>query len=178
MSRRRRIIIGSAVGLVLGGAAAWHWQSELIGYGARWYLSRIAAKEESSGDLAKRRAAVAKVHRLLLLAPPDDRYVPELFDLLRAMSARVASGEIDYAWAAYVFTSYERDLVAERPSGAPRRPMPEVERAVEQYVEFYRLQKRPDVDGATLRALAGDDGGTSYTVDETDKAAREGRKLP
>ena len=89
------------------------------------------------------------MHRMLLLMPPPDPLVPELFDLITVVSTRVASGEIDFAWAAYVYNSYERDLVRDRPQGTPRRAMPEVEVSeVERYVQFYALQKRPDGETA------------------------------
>jgi hypothetical protein len=117
------------------------------------------------------------MQRMLLLGPPADALVPELFDLITAVSSRVASGEIDFSWAAYVYNSYERDLVRDRPQGVPRRTMPEVEREVARYVQFYALQKRPDVDGVRLRDLAGEPAGRSFTVEEIEQAAREGRDL-
>lgn len=177
MSRLRRALLAAGVLLVLGAAAAWHWQSQLIGMGARWYLSYVAAREEAGGALTSRRQAVARMHRLLLLAPPADPLVPELFDLVTAVSSRVASGQIDFAWAAYVYTSYERDLVRDRPTGAPRRAFAEVEREVERYVEFYALQRRPDAQGVRLRDLAGEPAGESFTLEEIEQAHREGRDL-
>lgn len=175
--RRRRLLLAVVAVLVLGGAAAWYWQSQLIGVGARWYLAAVAAREEASGDLAERRAAVARMHRLLLLQPPRDALVPELFDLITAVSSRVASGQIDFPWAAYVYNSYERDLVRDRPDGVPRRSMDEVETEVERYVEFYALQRRPDRDGVRLRDLAGAPAGESFTLEEIEQAHREGRDL-
>ena len=177
MTRGARIAIGVAAAAVIIGGAAWHWQSEIIGVGARWYLQRVAAREEASGSLEERRRTVAQMHRMLLLMPPPDPLVPELFDLVTVVSTRVASGEIDFAWAAYVYNSYERDLVRDRPQGTPRRPMPEVEREVERYVQFYALQKRPDGDGVKLRDLAGAPEGESFTLEEIEQAAREGRDL-
>lgn len=177
MRRGWRILIGVIGGLALAGFAAWHWESQLIGMAAHSYLGWIAAREDANGDLTKRRAAVAGMQRMLLLSPIDDAYVPELFDLMTAVSTRVSSGAIDYAWAAYVYTSYERDMMRDRPGGAPRRSMPEVEAAVHDYVEFYRLQKRPDVDGVQLRDLAGDSEGKSFTLEEIEQADREGRDL-
>ena len=177
MSRGARIAAATlAVAAVVGGAA-WYWQSELIGVGARWYLSRVAAREESSGALDERRQAVARMHRILLLGPPADPLVPELFDLITAVSSRVASGQIDFAWAAYVYNSYERDLVRDRPQGAPRRSLAAVEAEVERYVRFYALQQRPDSEGVRWRDLAGAPAGKSFTVEEIEQAAREGRDL-
>lgn len=177
MTRGKRIVLGIGALIVAGGAAAWHWQSELIGAGARWYLARVAAREESSGALGERRQAVARMHRVLLLQPPVDHLVPELFDLITAVSGRVASGQIDWPWAAYVYNSYERDLVRDRPAGTPRRSMDEVEVEVERYVEFYALQRRPDRDGVRLRDLAGESAGESFTLEEIEQAVREGRDL-
>lgn len=167
----------AVVALAVAGAAGWYWQSELIGIGARWYLSRVAAREEASGALDERRQAVARMHRLLLLGPPTDPLVPELFDLITAVSMRVARGEIDVAWAAYVYNSYERDLVRDRPQGAPRRSLAAVEAEVERYVRFYALRQRPDQAGVRLRDLAGAPAGKSFTVEEIEQAAREGRDL-
>ena len=177
MTRRGRIALGTALFAAILAGAAWYWQSELIGIGARWYLKQVAAREEASGSLEERRKAVARMHRMLLLAPPSDALVPELFDLITAVSARVATGEIDFPWAAYVYNSYERDLVRDRPTGVPRRTMPQVEQEVARYVQFYALQKRPDVDGVRLRDLTGEPAGKSFTVEEIEQAAREGRDL-
>ena len=174
MSRRRILLVAVAL-LVLGGAA-WHWQSHLIGLAARGYLSRVASGEEASGSIDERRKAVARIHRTLLVQPPDDAQVPELFDLVTVVSARVATGEIDLPWAAYVYTSYWRDLERDRRAGAARRTRPEVEAKVEEYVRFYALQKRPDVPGMRLNDLNGA-GGDSFTVEEIEEAARQGKDL-
>lgn len=174
MTRRRRILLTVVLALAAAGAAAWHWQSHLIGIGTRWYLARLASAEEERGDISQRRQAVQRVHRMLLIAPPPDTWVPELFDFMTAVSARVATGEIDLDWAAYVYNSYERDLARDRPSGAPRRTQAEIETSVQEYVRFYTLQKRPDVQGLGLRNLAGADTGESFTVEEVDEAARQG----
>ncbi len=177
MTRRRKIVAGGLIALAIAGAAAWHWQSQLIGIGARWWLARIAAREEATGDLTTPPRAVARTHKLLLMPPPPDALVPELFDLVTTVSSRVATGEIDLAWAAWIYTSYERDLVRDRPAGAPRRSMPEVEGAVVEYMKFYSIQKRPEVPGVRVRDFV-DGGPDSYTVEEIERADREGRQLP
>jgi hypothetical protein len=177
-TRWRRVVALVAIGLASIAVAGWYWQSELIGIGARWYLARVAAREEASGDLSRRRNAVARLHRVLLLAPPRDALVPELFDFLTALSARVATGEIDLDWAAYLYTSYERDLVNLRPTGTPRRTTAEIATVIGEQVRFFSLRKRRDRSGMRLRDLDGSPPGNSYTVEEIDRAAREGRKLP
>lgn len=174
MRRWKRILAVTAAVLVVAGAAGWYWQSELIGLGTKWYLARVAAREEASGSLDQRRQAVAKVHRMLLLAPPQDPLVPELFDLITAVSARAATGEIDLDWAAYVYNSYERDMARDRPNGLPRRSKEEIDASVQEYVTFYTLQKRPDVKGIGVGAIAGMDD-ESISVEEIEQAKREGR---
>lgn len=177
MTRRKRILLATAAVLVVGAGAAWHWQSFLIGHGTRWYLDRIAASEEARGELGERRQAVGRVNRMLLLAPAPDALVPELFDVLTALSARVATGEIDLAWAAYVFTSHQRDLTRDRPRGVPRLERAEVDSVVEEYVRFFSLQKRPDAPGLGVRDLAGGDDAESFTLEEIEAAMRDGRDL-
>jgi hypothetical protein len=155
MTRRRLIVLGAAVTAVAVAAALWHWQSEVIGIGARWYLARIAASEEARGDLTRRREIVSQMNRVLFMSPPPDALVPELFDLITAVSSRVATGEINVNWAAYVYSDYQRDMVRDRPGGTPRRSMAQVVAAVDEYVRFYTLQRRPDVPGVRLRDLVG-----------------------
>src|SRR5260370_27689970 len=118
MTRRTRWLVLAALAVGACGAT-WYEQSRLIGLGTRWYLARVAAQEEAQGGLAQRRDAVLRIHRMLLLAPPADAWVPELFDLITAVSSRVATGEIDLNWAAYVYERYERGLARHRPAGTP-----------------------------------------------------------
>ena len=113
-------------------------------------LARTAASEEASGTIGERSAVLADVHAELLAPPPPDPLVPELFDVLVAVAPRMESGAISPAWASYVYTSYERDLRRERPSGAPRRSPAEIETAVQGYVEFYRLRAREGQRTPTL----------------------------
>ena len=173
--RRRRLLI--ALGLVVAiGLAAWHWQSTLIGVGAHWYLERIAASD-SDGGIAARRVVVDRMHHLLLMPPAPDVMVGELFDVVTALSTRVADGSMSINWAAYVYTGYLRDMVRDRPSGTPARTPKEVVAELDRTAEFYAIGKRPDVPGIRLSDLTGV-GTDSYTVDEIDQAAREGRELP
>jgi hypothetical protein len=105
-------------------------------------LVRIAAEENTTGSLTKRREVLDDVARQLAMAAPPDALVPELFDLLAAMAPRVEARAISPAWASYVYTSYQRDLVKDRPTGVPRRTEGEVARALDGYVEFFRLRAR------------------------------------
>ncbi len=154
----------------------WRYQSRLIGVVARWHLQRIAAEEEKSGDLTRRRTTIAGLHRRLLIERPVDALVPELHDLLALLSARVATGEISLDWSAYIYTSHFRTMVEKRPKGIPRRSIDALRHHVQQQVEFFYLRKRPDVDGFRLSDLTGT-GGESYTVEEIEKAYRDGRDL-
>jgi hypothetical protein len=152
----------------------WYYQSEIIGTAATFYLKGVASREADSGDLTQRREAIARVHRQLLIAPPADALVPELFDFLAELSGRVASGEISLPWGAYLYTSHSRDAVA-RPGSAPRPSSEQLAAEIQQGVDFYYLRKRPDVPGAKVKDLWDD--GQSFTVEEIERADREGRDL-
>ncbi|HEV7732657.1 MAG TPA: hypothetical protein VGR62_10870 [Candidatus Binatia bacterium] len=110
-------------------------------------LARIAAEDEPTGSLARRRDVVNDVSRQLLTTPPDDALVPELFDLLAAMAPRMESGTISPAWGGYIFTAYRQDLLTNRPTGSPRRSGADLETALDGYVEFFALRAR-DTQGA------------------------------
>ena len=105
-------------------------------------LARIAADENPTGSVARRREVLGQVARQLAMDPPADAHVPEMFDLLAVMAPRVEARTISPAWASYVYTSYQRELVRERPGGMPRRSADEVTRALDGYVEFFRLRGR------------------------------------
>lgn len=162
--------------LLVGGAAVWSWQSQLIGMTGRWYMARIAAREDRSGALAGRSAFIAQMNRYLLMPPPPDALVPELFDLTTQLSARIASGEISLNWAAYIFTAYQRDMVQQRPDGTPRRTAEEVGAQLAQYVEFFAIQKRPDQRGVTVGDLLGE-GDEVITLEEIEESERSGRNI-
>ena len=108
-------------------------------------LRTVARMDVADGGIAERRAVLAGLHRGLLMDPPADGLVPELFDLITLMAPRMAAGEIRETWAAYVYTTYQRDLVRDRPGGDPRRAEPEIATALADYAEYYRLQAREDV---------------------------------
>ena len=82
-------------------------------------LQRIGDEDRASGDLTRRRDVVAGLNRSLLMSPPDDLHVPEMFDLVTAMAPRMTAREISPQWAAYIYTSYQRDLINDRPGGVP-----------------------------------------------------------
>lgn len=169
-----RVLWAVAIALVAGGGVAWHYQSQLIGIGARWYLERVAASEDHSGDLTRRREMVARVHRQLLLMPAPDVLVAELYDFVTQLSARVASGEISLPWSFYLYTTYLQDLRRDRPGGEPRATRAEIEEVLDRGVEFFHIKQRPDAEGARVRQLWTDD---SITLEEIEQAHREGRDL-
>lgn len=175
MFRRRRLATAFVLFVALTGLA-WRYQSTLIGLAARWYLGRVAAREDGAGTLDRRRAVVLGMHRLLLLGPPPDAMVAELFDLATLLSERTASGGIPIDWAAYIYTGYARDLLRDRPDGTPRRPLAAMRAALDDEVAFYSIRQRPEATGVRVRDLWGP--GDGYTADEIDQAAREGRELP
>jgi hypothetical protein len=113
-------------------------------------LVRIAADEDPSGSITRRRDVLTEVSRQLLMSPPPDALVPELFDVLTSIAPRMEAGAISPAWGSYLYTTYQQDLLKERPSGTPRRSRPEVEHAVEGYVDFFRLRAR---DGRMPRTI-------------------------
>lgn len=168
MRRRRTLLVVLTLGL--GAGILWRYQSEVLGAGLRWYMS-------GTRDPARQREAVVGVHRMLLLAPPPEAAVPELFELVTALSSRLATGEVGFAWGAYLYTGYVRDMVRDRPDGTPARSGAEVAAEVERQVAFFRIRKRPDVDGVRVSDILGA-GGDSYSLEEIESAAREGRELP
>ena len=172
---RRRLVVLAFV-LVGGALAVWRWQTQILGTAARWYLARMARSEEASGGLDGRRTAVARLHRTLLMSAPADALVPELFDVMTALSSRVASGEISLDWAAYLYTSYQRDLVRDRPDGSPRRSPDEVAAALQRQVEFFSIRKRPDAPGLTVGEVLGTGDGV-ITLEEIEEAERTGRTI-
>jgi hypothetical protein len=120
-------------------------------------LARIAAEDDATGALDRRREVLTDVAHQLLDGPPADPLVPELFDLLAALAPRMETGAISPAWGSYVYTSYRQDLVKERPTGIPRRAAAEVGRALDTYVEFYRLRAREGRKPRTVEDAAFED---------------------
>ena len=103
-------------------------------------LARIAAEDDVTGSLGRRREVLTNVaHQLLTPAPPDP-YVPELFDFLAAIAPRMEAGAISPAWGSYLYTTHRQNLARERPTGLPRPSRAEIERMVDGYVKFFRLQ--------------------------------------
>jgi hypothetical protein len=172
----KRILLGVLLLLVVGGAAAWYWQSQLIGNAGKWYLGRIAARENASGSLDERRRMLAQMNRYMLMPPPDDALVPELFDLVTQLSSRVATGEISLNWAAYIYTTYQRDMIQQRPDGTPRRSPDEVGQQLARYVEFFQIKKRPDQRGVTVSDLMGT-GDDVISLEEIEEAERTGKEI-
>lgn len=151
--------------LVVGGAIAWRKQSVLIGMGAEWYLSRVAESENTSGKLDKRREILTGLNRQLFMPAPPDALIPELFDLVTLVSSRVATGEISLNWVAYLYTTYQRDMVEQRPNGNPRRTLDQVHAELDRLVQFYAIQKRPEQNGIKVGDLLGT-GDDTISLDE------------
>ena len=120
-------------------------------------LTRIAADEDPSGSIARRRDVLTEVSRQLLMTSPPDALVPELFDVLTSIAPRMEAGAISPAWGRYLYTSYQQDLLKERPTGTPRRSRQEVEHAVEGYVDFFRLRARDGRKPRTIEDAAFED---------------------
>jgi hypothetical protein len=112
-------------------------------------LRRIAAEDDPAGRLERRRTVVAGVDRQLLMPAPDDALVPELFDVVVALAPRMESGAVRPSWGSYLYTTYERELRRDRPTGRPRRTSAEIETVLDGYVEFFRIRADPRAVRAT-----------------------------
>ena len=163
--RWARRLLGVLGVLALLGAIAWHRQSVLIGRVAEWYLGRVAEAETTTGKLDRRREILTGLNRQLLMPPPADALVPELYDLVTLVSSRVATGEISLNWVAYLYTAYHQDMVRQRPTGVPRRTLEEVRAELDRQVAFYAIRKRPDGGGITVGDVLGT-GDDVITLDE------------
>ena len=148
----------------------------LIGRAAEWYLSRVAESENTSGKLEKRKEILANVNRQLLMPPPPDPLVPELFDLVTIVSSRVATGDISLNWVAYLYTTYQRDMTIQRPNGSPRRALEEVHAELDHLVKFYSIQKRPEQEGIKVGDLLGT-GDDVISLDEIEAAEKSGKEI-
>jgi hypothetical protein len=176
MRRWLRVLLVFVVVIASVGFYARRHQGEIIGRVAQWYLGRVAARERDAADVTQRRAVVAGLHRQLLMEPPPDALVPELFDVVTLVSRRVASGEISFDWVAHLYTTYARDLAAQRPTGTPRRTPEKIKTEVDRYVAFYAIQKRPDASGVTVSDLLGT-GDDVITLEEIEEAERTGEEI-
>jgi hypothetical protein len=165
-----------ALALLLVGIAAWHWQSRLIGWAGTRYLAHLEAADEAAGGLARRRGVLTRLHERLLLQPPPDALVPALSDVAVELTPRVARGEMTLAWAGYLYTNWARDLRDQAAAGAPPPDRDAIHAKIEEQIAFFAIRKRPDVPGARLRDLMGDDEDV-LTLEEIDRAYEEGRKL-
>jgi hypothetical protein len=176
MRRWQRLLATALVVLLVAAGLGWRYQSQLLGYGVGWYMARVSASEAQGGSIEKRRAAVAGMHRALLMNPPPDDLVPELFDVLTLLGQRMTKGDVPLAWGAYLYTDYMRNLVGARAQGQPPRTPDQVRAALDEAVQFYAVRRRPGEHGLRVRDLVGG-GGDSYTVEEIEQAAKEGRQL-
>ncbi len=174
--RRRRFLLAAVIAVLLSGAAAWRYQSELIGFGLAWYLERVAAEDQASGRITRRRPLIEGIHRRLLLEPPPEAMTAELYDVATLLASRIATGEVSLGWAAYLYTNYVRDLLEQRPGGTPRRTKEEIDVVLGQRIELFAIRKRPDVSGVRVGDLVGE-GEDVITLEEIEAAEREGREL-
>jgi hypothetical protein len=171
-----RVVLVVVAVLVVGGGVAWWNQSVILGRAAEWYLTRVSDAETSSGTIDRRRQILSTINKQLLMPAPPDALVPELFDLVTLVSSRVATGEISLNWVAYIYTSYQRDMVEQRPSGTPRRNREQVKAELERLVRFYAIQKRPDQQGIKVGDLLGT-GDDVITLDEIEQSEKSGKEI-
>ena len=106
-------------------------------------LRRVATEDDPPKRLECRTQIISGVQRRLLMAPLDDAFVPEMFDVLIALAPRMESGTVSAAWASWIYTTYERDLAKERPTGTPRRSRIEIDRALAELVAYYHIRENP-----------------------------------
>src|SRR5262249_55095893 len=137
VSAMKRVLPVVLLLVLAGGVAGWYWQSQLIGHAGRWYLGRIAASENQTGNVTKRREILAQINRYRLIPAPDDPRAPELFDLVPQPPSRAATGELSLNWPAYIYPAYQRDMIQQRPDGTPRRSPEEVGVQLAHYIEFF-----------------------------------------
>jgi hypothetical protein len=171
----RRLAIALAVVAALG-VAAWHWQSQLIGLSARGWLGWVASSEARHGGIERRRGILVQLNRALLMPPPPDALVAELFELVHQLSSRVATGEISLPWAAWIYTTYEQDMLRDRPGGQPPRAPDAVATELARLQQFYAIQHRPDVPGITVGDVLGT-GDDTISLDEIEQADRSGQAI-
>lgn len=174
--RWARVLLVLVAVVGIGVAAAWRWQSVLIGRAAEWYLTRVAEAENRTGTLDRRKEILRNINRQLLMPAPDDPLVPELFDLVTLVSSRVATGEISLNWVAYIYTTYQRDMLAQRPTGTPRRTTDQVRAEIDRLVAFYAIQKRPDQGGIKVGDILGT-GDDVISLDEIEAAEKSGKQI-
>jgi hypothetical protein len=171
--RRRLLIVFAVLGLT--GALVWRYQSELIGIGARWYLDRVAAREAASGKVTDRRLVLAGCTvcsscRRRRAARARALRLHHVAFLSRRNRGRLAQ-------LGRVSLQQPRPRPGTPPAdGEPRLSRAELEAELQHDADFFALRKRPDVPGVRFRDLLGK-GGESYTVEEIEQAAREGRQL-
>ncbi len=117
-------------------------------------LRRTATNEEEMKTTARRAEILAGVQRQLLMGPLEDPLTPEMFDFLVVLAPRMEAGKVSAAWGSYLYTTYQRQLRAERPDGTPRRTVIDVEKTLDDYVVFYAVQGTPSMARTTPDAAA------------------------
>src|SRR4029453_4627775 len=127
--------------------------------------SRVAEAENTSGKLDRRREILASVNRQLFMPPPSDAPLPQPSDFLTLLSSRVATGEISLNWVAYLYTTYQRDMVEHRPTGTPRRSIDQAHPRPHRLVPSHPSPNRPDQDGIKVGDILGT-GDDTISLDE------------
>jgi hypothetical protein len=103
----------------------------------------IALEDDVAEKLGRRREILAGMNRQCLMPPPDDAVVPEVFDFATALAVRMDDGTVSAAWGGYLYTVYQRDLRAERPTGRPRRSAGDVAAELDHAIEFFHIRENP-----------------------------------
>lgn len=95
---------------------------------------------------------IQHVHDVLLLEPAPAPLEGELYTYYLLISERAATGEIPPWWAAYLYTSYFRDMLRDRPSGIPRRSREDLKSHLQAEIDYYYIRKRPGAQPAPFGA--------------------------
>jgi hypothetical protein len=102
--------------------------------------------------------------------------VPELFEVVRDLSADVATGDVSLNWAAWIYSTYQQDMLRDRPGGQPPRSPEAVGGEIARLRDYYAIQKRPEAKGVTVAEMLGT-GDDVITLDEIEASDRNGKPI-